>query len=143
MKKFQLEIILKDILIQKVESHYAIIPTTEIPKGLSKEQQNLYDLIAKSLIRIIFKAANGEKTSIITEVEGEKFKSTGTVIVDPQWLIVDGTIDADLMPTVNVGDIVDGNYELKKEKQSLLKDIQMHRFYLLCKQLVKLLMMKN
>lgn len=101
---------------KKVESHYAIIPTTEIPKGLSKEQQNLYDLIAKSLIRIIFKAANGEKTSIITEVEGEKFKSTGTVIVDPQWLIVDGTIDADLMPTVNVGDIVDGNYELKEGK---------------------------
>lgn len=101
---------------KKVESHYAIIPTTEHPKGLSLEQQKLYDLIAKSLIRIIFKPASGEKTNIVTEVEGEKFKSTGTVIIDPQWLVVDGTIDADLMPAVNVGDLVDGKYELKEGK---------------------------
>ena len=40
---------------KKVESHYAIIPTTEHPKGLSLEQQKLYDLIVKSLI-ISFKS---------------------------------------------------------------------------------------
>lgn len=101
---------------KKVESHYAIIPTTEIPKGLSSSQKDIYDLIAKSLIRIIFKPAKGEKTSIVTEVNGEKFKSTGTVIVDPQWLIVDGKIDSELLPKVNIGDLVSGKYELKEGK---------------------------
>ena len=137
---------------KKVESHYAIIPTTEAPKSLTPDQRKLYDLIAKSLIRIIFKPANGEKTNIVTEVEGEKFKSTGTVIVDPQWLIVDGTIDADMMPMVNVGDIVDGTYELKEGKTeppkrytdaSLLLAMQSASKAIDDEELKKILMTKN
>ncbi len=102
---------------KEVESHYAIIPTTEKPGKLSFDQQSLYDLIARSLIKIIFKPARGEKTNIVTEVEGETFKSSGTVIVDPQWLIVEkGTIDKDLLPMVNTGNIVDGEYSIKEGK---------------------------
>ena len=101
----------------KVESHFAIIPTNVKPTGLTGMDANIYDLIAKSLIRIIYKNAVSEKTTIITNVEGEEFRSTGTVVVDPQWMIVDAMpSEAELLPKLNIGDIVSGDYELKEGK---------------------------
>lgn len=101
----------------KVESHYAIIPTKVKPESLTLKQKQIYDLVAKSLIRIIYKAASGEKTKITTTVDGEEFKSSGTVIVDKQWLVVDGgSSDPDLLPIVSKGDVVSGEYELKEGK---------------------------
>lgn len=102
---------------KKVESHFAIIPTNVTPANLSSEEQGIYDLIAKSLIRIIYKPAKGEKTSITTEVEGEEFKSSGTVIIDPQWLQVDAMpADSETLPKLNIGEQVSGEYELKEGK---------------------------
>lgn len=101
----------------KVESHFAIIPTNVLPSGLSQIEAGIYDLIAKSLIRIIYKSAVGEKTNIITTVEDEEFKSTGTVWVDLQWMVVDAMPSgSDNLPKLNIGDIVDGAYELKEGK---------------------------
>lgn len=101
----------------KVESHYAIIPTNVKPTNLSADQSKIYDLIAKSLIRIIYKDAIGEKTEILTIVEGEEFKSTGNVIIDPQWLVVDAMpSDSELLPKVSEGDVVNGEYSLKEGK---------------------------
>lgn len=39
----------------KVTSHYAIIPTTMPPKNLTPNEKKVYDLIAKSVIRMIYK----------------------------------------------------------------------------------------
>lgn len=101
----------------KVTSHFAIIPTNVRPVGLTEQQSNIYDLVAKSVIRIIYKAASGEKTSIVTTVEGEDFKTIGTVILDPQWLVVgDYNIDKDTLPIVHEKDAVSGSYELKEGK---------------------------
>jgi DNA topoisomerase-3 len=101
----------------KVESHYAIIPTKVKPEKMTPNQANLYDIVAKSLIRIIYKPASGEKTKIITEVEGEKFNSSGTVIIDKQWLVIDeNNSDPNLLPIVSKGDIVSGEYEIKEGK---------------------------
>lgn len=101
----------------KVESHFAIIPTNVTPVNMTDQEAAVYDLIAKSLIRIIYKAAKGEKTTIITEVEGEEFKSTGTVIIDPQWLVVDAMPPAsETLPKLNTGEQVSGEYELKEGK---------------------------
>lgn len=101
----------------KVDSHYAIIPTKVKPTSMNVDQKNLYDLIAKSLIRIIYKPAIGEKTKIITTVEGEIFKSSGTVMVDAQWLVVgDNTSDDNLLPAVTMGEQVSGEYTQKEGK---------------------------
>lgn len=103
---------------KKVESHFAIIPTEVKPEKMNDKQKKLYDLIAKSVIRIIFKPATGESTKITTTVEDEKFKTTGTVITDPQWLVVPGSSKSkdNFLPVVAENDTVSGEYKLKEGK---------------------------
>lgn len=102
---------------KKVESHFAIMPTNVPPTNMTAMEQNIYDLVAKSLIRIIYKPAVGEKTTITTDVEGEEFKSTGNVILDPQWMVVDAMPSgSDNLPILSVGEIVNGEYEMNEGK---------------------------
>jgi len=101
----------------KVESHFAIIPTNVTPVNMTEDEKKIYDLIAKSLIRIIYKPARGEKTTIVTEVEGEEFRSNGNVIIDPQWMLVDAMPSgSDNLPKLSIGEEVSGEYELKEGK---------------------------
>src|SRR5208282_3975024 len=74
----------------KVSDHFAIIPTTQPPKGLSEPEQKLYDMVAKRFLAIFYPAAEFLETIRITRGEGEPFKSTGKVIVKPGWLTVYG-----------------------------------------------------
>ncbi len=74
----------------KVSDHFAIIPTTQAPKGLSEPEQKLYDMVTKRFLAIFYPAAEFLETTRITRVEGEPFKSTGKVLVTPGWLTVYG-----------------------------------------------------
>src|SRR5579859_4234899 len=74
----------------KVSDHFAIIPTTQMPKGLSEPEQKLYDLVMKRFLAIFYPAAEFLETTRITRVESEPFKSTGKVLVNPGWLAVYG-----------------------------------------------------
>lgn len=74
----------------KVSDHFAIIPTTQAPKGLSEPEQKLYDLVTKRFLAIFYPAAEFLETTRITRVEGEPFKTTGKVLVNPGWLAVYG-----------------------------------------------------
>jgi len=74
----------------KVSDHFAIIPTTQTPKGLSEPEQKLYDLVTKRFLAIFYPAAEFLETTRITRVEGEPFKSAGKVLVTPGWLTVYG-----------------------------------------------------
>ncbi len=74
----------------KVSDHFAIIPTTQMPHGLSEPEQKLYDMVTKRFLAIFYPAAEFLETIRITRVEGEPFKSTGKVIVKPGWLTVYG-----------------------------------------------------
>ncbi len=74
----------------KVSDHFAIIPTTQAPKGLSEPEQKLYDMVTKRFLAIFYPAAEFLETTRITRVEGEPFKSAGKVLVNPGWLAVYG-----------------------------------------------------
>ena len=74
----------------KISDHFAIIPTTQPPKGLSEPEQKLYDLVTRRFLAIFYPAAEFLETVRITRVEGEPFKSTGKVLVTPGWLAVYG-----------------------------------------------------
>jgi len=74
----------------KVSDHFAIIPTTEPPKNLSEAEQKLYDMVTKRFLAVFYPAAEFLETTRITRVEGEPFKTSGKVLVNPGWLAVYG-----------------------------------------------------
>ncbi len=74
----------------KVSDHFAIIPTTEPPKGLNELEQKLYDMVTKRFLAVFYPAAEFLETTRITRVEGEPFKSSGKVLVSAGWLAVYG-----------------------------------------------------
>jgi DNA topoisomerase-3 len=100
----------------KVNSHFAIIPTEQTPRGLSGHTEKLYGLIARSVVRMIYPAAKIEKTTVITEVSGHNFVSNGTVIIDPGWLAVGGKLKEETLPPLSENEKVSGEYELKEGK---------------------------
>ncbi|MBT2281679.1 DNA topoisomerase III [Priestia megaterium] len=72
---------------EKVGDHFAIIITDKIPDlaKLSKEQQLVYDEIAKSTIAPFYDDHIYNQTTIITGVGEHNFKSTGKQIVNTGW----------------------------------------------------------
>ncbi len=85
----------------KVSDHFAIIPTTQAPYGLSEPEKKLYDMVTKRFLAIFYPAAEFLETNRITRVEGEPFKSAGKVLVNPGWLAVYGKeAESDDTPTL-------------------------------------------
>src|ERR1039458_998317 len=85
----------------KVSDHFAIIPTTQAPQGLSEPEKKLYDMATKRFLAIFYPPAEFLETNRITRVEGEPFKSAGKVLVNPGWLAVYGKeAESDDTPTL-------------------------------------------
>lgn len=99
----------------KVESHYAIIPTANVPTSLTGVQQKIYDLIARSVIMMIYPSARLKKTKVVTSVESEDFDSVGSVVVSPGWMDVDKKPDEKILPDLKVGQTVSGEYSLDEK----------------------------
>ncbi len=74
----------------KISDHFAIIPTTQAPKGLSEPEQKLYDLVTRRFLAVFFPAAEFQVTTRFTEVSGHSFRSEGRVLTSPGWLAVYG-----------------------------------------------------
>jgi DNA topoisomerase III len=74
----------------KISDHFAIVPTGQLPKGLSEPEQKLFDMVARRFLAIFYPAAEFLETVRITRVEGEPFKSVGKVLVKAGWLEVYG-----------------------------------------------------
>lgn len=77
----------------RVSDHHAIIPTEEplrIDK-LENDERRLYDLIARRFITVLYPVHRYRQTTIVTEVNGEMFYSSGKVVVDAGWRAV-GTV---------------------------------------------------
>ena len=74
----------------KVTDHYAIIPTGKVVdyQRLSKRQQQVMSLVAKRFVAIFMPPSVVNKTSIITNVGGHKFKTTGNEVVDKGYTVL-------------------------------------------------------
>lgn len=82
---------------QKVESHYAIIPTGNIEAAMTEKEKALFELIAKSVICMTCKKAQLDKVRITTtispnatESRAYNFITTGTTILEAEWMDVVG-----------------------------------------------------
>lgn len=103
----------------KVGSHTAIIPTLNVPDNLndlSDDEKLLYDLLAKSVIRMIYPKAEFDDTTAIITVDGKHtFKATGRVITKDGWYAVDASPkNNEALPILNENQELSGKYTLKK-----------------------------
>lgn len=90
----------------KVSSHYAIVPTgqkVDVTK-LNTKELNILQLVAKRLLAIFMPPIILNKTQIITDVDGVKFKTNGSVVVDAGYSVIYGkSFSNNLLPTVKKG----------------------------------------
>lgn len=91
---------------EKVESHSAIIPTYIIPKGLTSDEQKVYDAIKNRFIAQFMEPAEFEHTEIITSVKGKNydrlFLTKGKILVKEGWFKLEGYDKKDeLLPDIN------------------------------------------
>ena len=74
---------------KEVEDHAALVPTEKPAKGLVGDELRIYDLIARRFLGAYFPDRVEVKTTLITEVEGETFKTNGTVVKEEGWSAID------------------------------------------------------
>lgn len=95
----------------KIDGHDAIIATDTLPKSLSKEQLDIYDLIVRRMFAAAAPDIIVEKTTIVTEVGTDEFKSNGIKYVDKGWNVVyNRELNDNLLPQLNEGEQVFGTY---------------------------------
>lgn len=100
---------------KKVGSHTAVIPTESVPKdmnGLSDEENQLYDLLARSLIKIIYPKAEYDDTTAKIAVDKHLFKATGKYITKDGWYAVDGKSETTELPSLSEGQELQGEYKV-------------------------------
>jgi DNA topoisomerase-3 len=106
----------------KITEHHAIIPTGEVPSGLSDDERTLYRVIANSYIRQFFPNYRYVEQAVIVEIAGERWKGTGRQDVDRGWKSVGGSeeLKAGAIPAgVRQGDSVtctDGSVSASQTK---------------------------
>ena len=96
----------------KVESHSAITPTYVIPKGLTTEEQQVYNAIKNRFIMQFMPVAEFEETKITLKVNDEllkgEFISKGKVEIIKGWRIVEKIETKDtILPLVEKGEYLD------------------------------------
>ena len=74
---------------KEVEDHSALVPTENPAKNLQGDRLNIYELIARRFLAAYFPDRIEGKTTIITKIGKESFKTIGTVVKDLGWSAVD------------------------------------------------------
>ena len=70
---------------KKVTDHHAIIPTGQIPAGLSRNEKLVFDRVARRFIAAFWPDSAISTTTVEGIVETIKFKTSGKQIIDPGW----------------------------------------------------------
>ena len=84
----------------KVSDHHAIIPTSVAmhPDRLSDEESKIYDLVCRRLLMLWHDDYVQEVTTVITAIRSERivdrYRTTGTVVRQTGWKILDAGADA-------------------------------------------------
>jgi DNA topoisomerase III len=82
----------------KVDDHHAIIPT-DVEHDLSRfspDERRIFDLIARRFLSVFHPPARYARTTVVTLVEEERFRSRGKVTLEAGWRGVYGLLsDAD------------------------------------------------
>jgi DNA topoisomerase-3 len=74
---------------KEVEDHSALVPTENPARNLQGDRLKIYELIARRFLAAHFPERVEGKTTIITKIEKETFKTTGTIVKELGWSAVD------------------------------------------------------
>ena len=76
----------------KVEDHHAIIPTDidHDVSGFTPDERRVFDLIARRFLAVFHPPARYARTTVITLVEEERFRTRGKVTLEAGWRAVYG-----------------------------------------------------
>jgi DNA topoisomerase-3 len=74
---------------KEVEDHTALVPTESPARSLQGDQLRIYELIARRFLAAFWPDRVEAKTTLITRIEQETFKTTGTVVKALGWSEVD------------------------------------------------------
>ncbi len=90
IQKKNLQISKRCVDSSKVSDHHAIIPTEQDLDltVLSREESQLYDLIAKRFLSLFFPAFEYEQTTVRASCEGELFHARGKIVKSKGWKAV-------------------------------------------------------
>jgi DNA topoisomerase III len=71
----------------KVDDHHAIIPTDvdHDVSAFSPDERRVFDLVARRFLAVFHPPARYARTTVITEVEGERFRTRGKVTLEAGW----------------------------------------------------------
>lgn len=72
----------------KVEDHHAILPTHKKAGSLSPDEKKVYDLIVRRFLSHFYPAAEYKQHTVLTEVEGETFKTNVKQLLSLGWKVV-------------------------------------------------------
>jgi DNA topoisomerase-3 len=70
-----------------VDDHHAIIPT-DVEHDVSQftpDERRVFDLIAKRFLAVFHPPARYARTTVVTEVEGERFRTRGKITLEAGW----------------------------------------------------------
>lgn len=69
----------------KVTDHHAIIPTGVAPRGLTPDEQRVFDLVARRFIAAFYPDCKFATTTILGQTADVPFKATGKQILSAGW----------------------------------------------------------
>ncbi|MCI3922265.1 DNA topoisomerase 3 [Paenibacillus sp. TRM 82003] len=72
----------------KVEDHHAILPTHKKPGALSPDEQKVYDLVVRRFLAHFYPAAEYKQHTVLTDIEGETFKTSVKELLQLGWKTV-------------------------------------------------------
>src|ERR1035437_3654539 len=96
----------------KIGDHHAIIPTNveHDVEAFSDDERRIFDLVARRFLAAFHPPARYANTTIVTEVENERFRTRGKVTLEPGWRAVYGQVASGGGRTAE-GEDEDGNGE--------------------------------
>ena len=75
---------------KKISDHFAIIPTSQLPKGLSEPEEKVYRMIVQRFLAVFFPPAVFHNTRRLSIVEQETFLTEGKILLEAGWKAIYG-----------------------------------------------------
>ena len=101
------------------EAHHAIVPTGKDFRketGLTNDELKIYDLVCKSVIRLIYPAAIFQRCKIEIDCDGKTFIANGTRCLEANWCKVDAMPKTNILPALAKGEVLDGKFETAEKE---------------------------